>query len=112
MHDNIQSHLVEKRVFEPPRDFSRRARVKSLGQYRQMYRESIRHAATSWPARESVRCIRLSSADLAPIAFVIGSSTAARSQLSLPTVHIEEAGLSRLREMSMTHSVMARQSGA
>ena len=52
MHDNIESHLVEKRVFEPPRDFSRRARIKSLGQYRQMYRESMRQPAKFW-AREA-----------------------------------------------------------
>jgi acetyl-CoA synthetase len=52
MHDNIESHLVEKRVFEPPRYFSRRARIKSLGQYRRMYRESMRHPAKFW-AREA-----------------------------------------------------------
>ena len=52
MHDNIESHLVEKRVFKPPRDFSRRARIKSLGQYRRMYRESMRQPAKFW-AREA-----------------------------------------------------------
>src|SRR3989454_4276906 len=52
MHDNIESHLVEKRVFKPPRDFSRKARIKSLGQYRRMYRESIRQPAKFW-AREA-----------------------------------------------------------
>ena len=52
MHDNIESHLVEKRVFKPPRNFSRRARIKSLGQYRRMYRESIRQPAKFW-AREA-----------------------------------------------------------
>ena len=52
MHDNIESHLVEKRVFKAPRDFSRRARIKSLGQYRRMYRESMRQPAKFW-AREA-----------------------------------------------------------
>src|SRR5438093_13603720 len=48
MHDNIESHLVEKRVFKPPRNFSRTARIKSLGQYRRMYRESMRQPANFW----------------------------------------------------------------
>jgi acetyl-CoA synthetase len=52
MHDNIESHLVERRVFKPPRNFSRRARIKSLGQYRRMYRESMRQPAKFW-AREA-----------------------------------------------------------
>jgi acetyl-CoA synthetase len=52
MHDNIESHLVEKRVFKPPRDFSRRTRIKSLGQYRRVYRESMRQPAKFW-AREA-----------------------------------------------------------
>ena len=52
MHDNIESHLVEKRVFKPPRNFSRRGRIKSLGQYRRMYRESMRQPAKFW-AREA-----------------------------------------------------------
>src|SRR5881397_481298 len=52
MHDNIESHLVEKRVFKPSKDFASRARIKSLGQYRQMYRESMRQPAKFW-AREA-----------------------------------------------------------
>src|SRR6478736_4394286 len=52
MQTNIESHLVEKRVFKPPADFSRKARIKSLGQYRRMYRESIRQPAKFW-AREA-----------------------------------------------------------
>src|SRR5262249_16207928 len=52
MHDNIESHLVEKRVFQPPLDFSSKARIKSLAQYRRMYRESIRQPAKFW-AREA-----------------------------------------------------------
>src|SRR5262249_60795160 len=52
MHDNIESHLVEKRIFKPPRDFAKNARIKSLGQYRRMYRESIDQPAKFW-AREA-----------------------------------------------------------
>src|SRR3954469_11850432 len=48
MHDNIESHLVEKRVFKPPPAFSSKARIKSLAQYRRMYRESIREPAKFW----------------------------------------------------------------
>ena len=52
MHDNIESHLVEKRVFRPPKHFARSARIKSLQQYRRMYRESIKHPEKFW-AREA-----------------------------------------------------------
>ncbi len=52
MQNNIESHLVEKRVFKPSRDFAKKARIKSLGQYRRMYRESIRQPAKFW-AREA-----------------------------------------------------------
>src|SRR5678816_1687829 len=48
MHDNIEPHLVEKRVFKPPPGFSSKARIKSLAQYRRMYRESIRQPAKFW----------------------------------------------------------------
>jgi acetyl-CoA synthetase len=52
MPDNIESHLVEKRVFKPPQAFAKRARIKSLDQYRRMYRESINHPEKFW-AREA-----------------------------------------------------------
>ncbi len=52
MHGNIESHLIEKRVFKPPRDFAKKARIKSLDQYRRMYRESIKRPAKFW-AREA-----------------------------------------------------------
>src|SRR3954453_3351491 len=48
MHDNIESHLVEKRVFKPAPNFSIKARIKSLAQYRRMYRESIRQPTKFW----------------------------------------------------------------
>src|SRR5258707_3569000 len=52
MHDNIESHLVEKRIFKPRKSFAKNARIKSLAQYRRMYRESIRQPAKFW-AREA-----------------------------------------------------------
>src|SRR5216110_2768998 len=52
MHTNIESHLVEKRVFKPSKDFAKKARIKSLDQYRRMYRESIYRPEKFW-AREA-----------------------------------------------------------
>jgi acetyl-CoA synthetase len=52
MEMNIESHLIEKRVFKPGKDFAKEARIKSLAQYRKMYRESIRRPDTFW-AREA-----------------------------------------------------------
>jgi acetyl-CoA synthetase len=42
---NIRSVLREKRVFQPPKSFSQRALISSLGQYRKLYDESIRNPA-------------------------------------------------------------------
>jgi acetyl-CoA synthetase len=52
MAENIESHLVEKRVFKPVKDFAKGARIRSLEQYRRMYRESIDHPEKFW-AREA-----------------------------------------------------------
>jgi acetyl-CoA synthetase len=52
MDDNIESHLKEKRVFKPPRDFVKRARIGSFDAYRRMYRESISRPEKFW-AREA-----------------------------------------------------------
>src|SRR3984893_15335185 len=49
MHEsNIESLLIERRVFKPSKEFVTKARSKSLGQYRRMYRESIRKPAKFW----------------------------------------------------------------
>ncbi len=48
MHNNIESHLIEKRVLKPPKNFAKSARIRSLEQYRRMYRESIRQPAKFW----------------------------------------------------------------
>ena len=48
MHDDIESHLKEKRVFKPAKEFSRKAQIKSLEQYRRMHRESLRQPDKFW----------------------------------------------------------------
>ena len=48
METNIESHLIEKRVFKPAKEFARKARIKSLAQYRKMYRESMRRPDAFW----------------------------------------------------------------
>ncbi len=45
---NIESHLKEKRVFRPSKEFSRTARIKNLAQYRRMYLESIKRPDKFW----------------------------------------------------------------
>jgi acetyl-CoA synthetase len=52
MHDNIESHLIEERIFKPPTDFAKKTLVKTFHQYRRMYRESIDHPDKFW-AREA-----------------------------------------------------------
>jgi acetyl-CoA synthetase len=52
METNIESHLIEKRVFKPAKNFQRRARIRSLAEYEKMYRESIRQPEKFW-AREA-----------------------------------------------------------
>ena len=49
---NIESHLVENRVFPPPAAFAQQARVGSLAEYERLYRESIDHPDKFW-AREA-----------------------------------------------------------
>jgi acetyl-CoA synthetase len=49
---NIESILVEKRVFKPAKDFSKKARIQSLDQYRTMWEESVNKPEKFW-AREA-----------------------------------------------------------
>ncbi|HKI69866.1 MAG TPA: acetate--CoA ligase, partial [Verrucomicrobiae bacterium] len=46
--ENITSVLHEKRVFPPPKEFSKRAHVSSLAQYRKLYKESINAPERFW----------------------------------------------------------------
>ncbi len=52
MSDNIETHQKEDRVFNPPAEFSAKARVKSMEQYEALHRESIDDPDTFW-AREA-----------------------------------------------------------
>ena len=45
---NITSVLQEERVFPPSKEFSKRARLKSLAEYRRLYNESIRSPEKFW----------------------------------------------------------------
>ena len=45
---NIASLSHEKRVFPPPKEFSKRAHIKSLAQYRKLYHESIQSPEKFW----------------------------------------------------------------
>ncbi len=49
---NIESHLIEKRVFWPPAAFAKRARIKSFAEYQRLYRASIKQPEKFW-AREA-----------------------------------------------------------
>jgi acetyl-CoA synthetase len=44
----IESILQENRVFRPSKEFTRNARIKSLAQYRKLYRESLRSPDRFW----------------------------------------------------------------
>ncbi|HSH38971.1 MAG TPA: acetyl-coenzyme A synthetase N-terminal domain-containing protein, partial [Chthoniobacterales bacterium] len=52
MSNNIESHLIEKRVFKPAREFAKRARIGSFEDYQRLYRESIKAPDKFW-AREA-----------------------------------------------------------
>src|SRR5208282_1913339 len=54
MSVNIESHLIENRVFKPTKDFSRRAHISSLEAYRELYRKSIKNPEKFW-AEQAVR---------------------------------------------------------
>jgi len=46
--NNFTSILIEKRVFAPPKGFAKSARIRSLAQYRKLYKESIRSPEVFW----------------------------------------------------------------
>jgi acetyl-CoA synthetase len=52
MQKNIESHLIEKRVFKSSKEFAKKTRIKTLDQYRRMHRESIKQPEKFW-AREA-----------------------------------------------------------
>ena len=48
MSNNIESHLIEDRIFKPSKEFSKKARISSMAQYKRLYKESIEKPATFW----------------------------------------------------------------
>src|ERR1700677_472580 len=56
MSNNIDSHQVENRVFNPSREFSKKARIQSLAQYRKMWEESVKRPEKFW-AREAAELL-------------------------------------------------------
>ena len=52
MSKNIESHLVENRVFKPSAEFSKKARIKSMAEYKKLHAESVKTPDQFW-AREA-----------------------------------------------------------
>jgi acetyl-CoA synthetase len=50
---NIESHLIENRVFAPPKAFSKKAYVSTFEQYQELYRQSIAHPEEFWSQQAS-----------------------------------------------------------
>ena len=48
MSKNIETHLQEKRVFKPSKEFSKQARISSMAEYKRLYQESIDKPNTFW----------------------------------------------------------------
>ena len=48
MTQNIESHLVENRVIKPSREFSKKARVKNLADYKRLHAASIKNPQKFW----------------------------------------------------------------
>ena len=44
----IESVLQEHRIFKPSKEFSKRAHIKSLAQYRKLYKESVSNPEKFW----------------------------------------------------------------
>jgi acetyl-CoA synthetase len=48
MNTDIESHLVEKRIFKPSKEFVKRARLRSFAEYKRLYEESIKSPEKFW----------------------------------------------------------------
>jgi len=48
MSKNIESHLVENRVFKPSAEFSKKARVKNMAEYKKLHAESVKSPDKFW----------------------------------------------------------------
>ncbi|HET9377607.1 MAG TPA: acetate--CoA ligase [Chthoniobacterales bacterium] len=48
MSNNIESHLVENRVFKPSKSFTKRALISDFDEYEELYRKSIKNPEKFW----------------------------------------------------------------
>ncbi|BCX48708.1 acetyl-coenzyme A synthetase [Haloferula helveola] len=53
MSNNIESHLVEDRVFKPSKEFSKQARISSMAEYRRIWKESVANPGKFWAGEAS-----------------------------------------------------------
>jgi acetyl-CoA synthetase len=53
MSTNIESHLVENRLFKPSKAFSKQAVVKTISEYQELYRKSIKSPEKFWAQQAS-----------------------------------------------------------
>jgi len=51
---NIESHLIEKRVFKPSKDFSKKAHIGSFAEYQKIYKQSIKDPEKFWGKQASL----------------------------------------------------------
>jgi acetyl-CoA synthetase len=51
MSTSIESHLVEKRIFKPSREFAKAARIGSMADYKRLYEASIDQPEKFWAAQ-------------------------------------------------------------
>ena len=51
--NNIESHLIENRVFNPTKAFSKKAYISSFELYQELYRESIKNPEEFWSRQAS-----------------------------------------------------------
>ena len=58
---SIESVLQENRTFSPPKDFSKRAHIKSLAQYRKLYKESVTSPEKFWARQAKNELVWLKS---------------------------------------------------
>lgn len=56
MSKNIESHLDEKRVFKPSKDFSKQAKIKSLADYKKLHADSLKNPEKFW-AKEAAELV-------------------------------------------------------
>src|SRR5688572_19770071 len=56
MSNNTESQLQENRVFKPSKEFSKKARIQNLAQYRKLWEESVHQPEKFW-AREAAELL-------------------------------------------------------